>query len=324
MHVASMSQVYDLKQCVTRLRQAGGSIEMYYNGLQSLWREIDFRRPNPMKCESDIQKFNSIIQEDRVYTFLDGLDDRLDKIRSDVLQMNPFPTVEQAYAHVRREDSRQAVILTGTDVGAVMASRGGNKPFLPAGVATYGPNRSGQLHQAPSFQIMTGEQVAAGSVTGTKQQLSISTSKSGPFPTNVGKPNTTSKPKSQAEGGSCTHCGNSKHTRETCFQLHGYPEWWYTLKARKKQEVTAKGSSNSGQVALVNAEPQLSLIPQVESSSSSSQVDDASLGIRESEEEKIETSLGITETEEVKTGIEESPHHPLVPTDQSPENILEA
>ncbi|KAJ0093603.1 hypothetical protein Patl1_26522 [Pistacia atlantica] len=80
------SQVYDLKR--------------YYNGLQSLWREIDFRRPNPMKCESDIQKFNSIIQEDRVYTFLDGLDDRLDKIRSDVLQMNPFPTVEQAYAHV--------------------------------------------------------------------------------------------------------------------------------------------------------------------------------------------------------------------------------
>ena len=53
-----------------------------------------------MKCVEDIQIYNSNIQEDRVYVFLDGLDDRLDKIRSDVLQIKPFPSVEQAYAHV--------------------------------------------------------------------------------------------------------------------------------------------------------------------------------------------------------------------------------
>ena len=64
-----------------------------------------------MKCAKDIQMYNSNIQEDRVYVFLDGLDDRLDKIRSDVLQIKPFSIVEQAYAHVRREDTRQAVML---------------------------------------------------------------------------------------------------------------------------------------------------------------------------------------------------------------------
>lgn len=47
------SQVYDLKRKVTRLQQGGGSIETYYNNLQGLWREIDFRRPNPMKFEID-------------------------------------------------------------------------------------------------------------------------------------------------------------------------------------------------------------------------------------------------------------------------------
>ncbi|RVW32400.1 hypothetical protein CK203_117101 [Vitis vinifera] len=51
-------------------------------------------------------KYNSILQEDRVYTFLYGLDDRLDKTRSDVLQLKPFLIVEQAYAFVRREDVR--------------------------------------------------------------------------------------------------------------------------------------------------------------------------------------------------------------------------
>ena len=91
---SNTSQVYDLKRRVARTRQDGGSIKSYYNTLQGLWREIDFRRPNPMKCAEDIQLYNSNIQEDRVYVFLNGLDDRLNKIRSDVLQMKPFPSVE--------------------------------------------------------------------------------------------------------------------------------------------------------------------------------------------------------------------------------------
>ncbi|KAL6323471.1 hypothetical protein AAG906_039043 [Vitis piasezkii] len=73
------SQVYDLKRRVTKMRQGGGSIEKYYNDLQGLWREIDFWCPNPMNCATDIQKYNTILQEDRVYIFLDGLtiDDKI-------------------------------------------------------------------------------------------------------------------------------------------------------------------------------------------------------------------------------------------------------
>ena len=110
---------------MARLRQGSGSLEKYYNDLQGLWREIDFRRPNPMQCPADIQHFNNMLQEDQVYTFLDGLDDKLDNIRSDVLQLKPFPIVEQAYAHVRIEVVRQAV-MTANDgeeaIGVVLAS----------------------------------------------------------------------------------------------------------------------------------------------------------------------------------------------------------
>lgn len=49
-----------------------------------------------MLCATDIQKYNSLSQEERVYIFLDGLDDRLNHIQSDVLQLKPFPTIEQA------------------------------------------------------------------------------------------------------------------------------------------------------------------------------------------------------------------------------------
>ncbi|KAF2323936.1 hypothetical protein GH714_004151 [Hevea brasiliensis] len=176
------SKGYDLRRRVTRMRQAGGPIEKFYDDFQGLWREIDFRHPNPMECAVDIQKYNSIIQEDRVYTFLNGLDDRLDKVRSDVLQQKPFPTVEQAYAQIRCEDIRQAVMITGSGLedttGVVMASKG----------------------------VKLGQQ--------------YSSSKLGSLSMSTGKLNTTPKAKVKS-GGGCTHRGGKKHTRETCFKLHG-------------------------------------------------------------------------------------------------------
>ena len=219
------TQIYELRRRVARLRQGGGSLEKYYNDLQGLWREIDFRRPNPMACSADIQHFNNMLQEDRVYIFLDGLDDKLDNIRSDVLQLKPFPTVEQAYAHVRREAVRQAVMITHDieeTAGAVLASR--------------------SLKLGPSTPA---------------NSLSLN-----------GKYNSTLKSKGPLDGTKCSHCGNSKHTRDTCFKLHGYPDWWHELQAKRRQDGSGKdggtsknAASSTGKATVVSAEPQLSLIP---------------------------------------------------------------
>lgn len=32
----------------------------------------------------------------------------------------------------------------------------------------------------------------------------------------------------------CTHCGGNKHTKDTCFQLVGYPEWWNENRHRQR------------------------------------------------------------------------------------------
>ena len=56
------SQVYDLRRRVTQLKQAGGTLEQYYNDLQGLWCKIDFQRPSPIECAVDIHKYNTIIQ----------------------------------------------------------------------------------------------------------------------------------------------------------------------------------------------------------------------------------------------------------------------
>ena len=80
-----------------------------------------------MKCVIDIQNYNSMLQEERVYIFLNGLDDRLDHVQSNVLRLKPFPSIKQAYAHARREDLRQSVMISGVEVvtsGAIMATKG--------------------------------------------------------------------------------------------------------------------------------------------------------------------------------------------------------
>lgn len=70
-------------------------------------------------------ELNLILQEDTSYIFLDGFDDRLEKIQNDVLQLKTFPTIEKAYAHVQREDVQQTVMTSVVDfsLGVDMASK---------------------------------------------------------------------------------------------------------------------------------------------------------------------------------------------------------
>lgn len=56
-----------------------------------------------------------------------------------------------------------------------------------------------------------------------------------------------------------------KHTRENCFQLHGYPDWWHELQARKKCDIGGM-AEGTGKAAIAAAGPHLSLIPPAVSS----------------------------------------------------------
>ncbi|KAJ0008292.1 hypothetical protein Pint_30478 [Pistacia integerrima] len=100
-----------------------------------------------------LKHYNRIIQEDRVYIFLDGLDARLDNIRADVMTTHDTDGLQ----------------------GAVLASKA----------------------------------------------LTLTTSAHGK----------SAKNRNSTDGRKCSDCGNQKHTRENCFKLHGYLDWWHDLQA---------------------------------------------------------------------------------------------
>ncbi|KAK4834313.1 hypothetical protein QYF36_020690 [Acer negundo] len=100
------------------------------------------------------------------------------------------------------------------------------------------------------IDLVEHKQVGENSTAAFLEDLTIrmtQMSKNGSSSSGGGKTNALNKnAKGQTERGACTYCGNMQHTRETCFKLHGYPEWWNELKARKQRDVT----SGSGQAAL--------------------------------------------------------------------------
>ena len=104
-------RIYDLNTKATSMKQGIDTIEVYFSKLNTLWKEIDRRMPNPMKCAEDITLFNSFIQRQRLYQFLAGVNDSLDKEKWDILNLDPRPTIDAAYATIRREIARRGIII---------------------------------------------------------------------------------------------------------------------------------------------------------------------------------------------------------------------
>ena len=104
--VSYSSQVHELMKKSFQSRQGGCPLVEYYNELNSIFMELDYRRPNDMTCVADIKKQRKCIAEDRVYIFLVGLDHSLDQVSGHVLAIAPLPSLGEAYSLVCCEVQR--------------------------------------------------------------------------------------------------------------------------------------------------------------------------------------------------------------------------
>ncbi|CAO2823097.1 unnamed protein product [Amaranthus hypochondriacus] len=102
--------IFDLTVKANKIQQGADPIEVYFSKLVSIWKEIDRRLPNPMICPEDKTIFNKINQHNRLYQFLAGLEESFDKDRRYLLNQDPLPTVEQAYATIRRKISCRGIM----------------------------------------------------------------------------------------------------------------------------------------------------------------------------------------------------------------------
>ena len=69
------------------------TIAQYFSELSSLWQELDYYQDFQASCTVDAVKFQKLIEKERVYDFMAGLNDIFDQIRVQVLRQGPFPSL---------------------------------------------------------------------------------------------------------------------------------------------------------------------------------------------------------------------------------------
>ena len=189
-------QILDFSSKASSLKQNNDSIEIYFGKLNTLWKEIDRKMPNPMKYDENITIFNTFIQTQCWYQFLADINDNFDKERQDLLNQTPLPTLDMAYAAIRREIARRGIMIH-------VSSLGKNPSEIGSGLTAHRSEKSSLRQEVKKI---------------------------------------------------ASHCGGSRHTKDGCFKLIGYPDWWDDLQKRKAA-TKAPASRTGGKALPMEAEP---------------------------------------------------------------------
>ncbi|GJW68132.1 hypothetical protein Tco_0122556 [Tanacetum coccineum] len=92
----------------------GTSVSAYYTKLCGIWDEIQSVLSVPRctcsRCDCDIgKKLQQLRDKERLYEFLLGLDAEYGTIRTQILAMNPVPSLGNAYHLVAKDEQQRAI-----------------------------------------------------------------------------------------------------------------------------------------------------------------------------------------------------------------------
>ncbi|EOY00275.1 Uncharacterized protein TCM_010116 [Theobroma cacao] len=90
------------------------SVDTYFVELKGIWEELRNYRPLPCcqcgncnpKC---FKKYTDQYQKDMAFRFLNGLNDSFSAVRSQIILMDPIPTLDKVYSIVLREEAQRNI-----------------------------------------------------------------------------------------------------------------------------------------------------------------------------------------------------------------------
>ncbi|PWA50769.1 hypothetical protein CTI12_AA290690 [Artemisia annua] len=129
------SHKYKLNRETYETIQSGISVSEYFTSMKCLWEELDSMNefPRIINITPEIVVFLNALnvqkEEQRLFQFLNGLDDHFSQQRSQLLLNSPLPSVEVACALLQQEESQRGVFGSG-QIGVestALYSKGENK-----------------------------------------------------------------------------------------------------------------------------------------------------------------------------------------------------
>ncbi|KAK6927413.1 Retrotransposon Copia-like, N-terminal [Dillenia turbinata] len=80
-YVGNDAQIYELRNKVHETKQGEMTFDQYFAELSHLWQELDYYQDFQAICPEDATKFQKLVEKERIYDFLAGLNMEYDQIR---------------------------------------------------------------------------------------------------------------------------------------------------------------------------------------------------------------------------------------------------
>ncbi|KAJ7949694.1 UBN2_3 domain-containing protein [Quillaja saponaria] len=91
--VANDIQVFELRKKLHETKQGELTIAQYFAELSGLWQELDYYQEYQPVHPEDEASYKKVVDKEKVYDFLAGLNLEYDQIRVQVLGRDPFPNL---------------------------------------------------------------------------------------------------------------------------------------------------------------------------------------------------------------------------------------
>ncbi|KAL2899012.1 putative cysteine-rich receptor-like protein kinase 30 [Bienertia sinuspersici] len=115
-NVANRSRKYKVAKDLMDTQQNGGSICEYYTIMKRLWEEEDAMNMLPPiinpnhEIDAFIRALNTQKEENRLFQFLNGVDEDYAGMRTQMLMKSPLPIVKEACASIQQEEIQNEVL----------------------------------------------------------------------------------------------------------------------------------------------------------------------------------------------------------------------
>ena len=101
------SELFEIKGILHDLRQGELTVTQYFNTLNRYWQQLDRFDDAKLECSDCNIKYKKIVEKERIFKFLLGLNKNLDKVRGRILAVKPLPSICEAFSEVRREAGKR-------------------------------------------------------------------------------------------------------------------------------------------------------------------------------------------------------------------------
>ncbi|XP_043702102.1 uncharacterized protein LOC122652429 [Telopea speciosissima] len=105
----NVPRIFEIRQAISTDTQGSDSVSAYYTVLKGYCDELTSYRSLPTCSCGAMNKLQELLRIDSLMDFLQGFNESYTAIRSQILLMDPFPTLAKAYSLLLQEERQRSL-----------------------------------------------------------------------------------------------------------------------------------------------------------------------------------------------------------------------